>query len=99
MALYGARASTSTVRIKLTCIEKTFQCLLEHKSILRPLTELNQARRSTLSPWMTTMNINHMFIRMLRVNMYTENPAELSALGLPMTLRGMKASTGAIRQS
>ena len=30
MAPHGARASTSTVRIKLTCIEETFQCLPEH---------------------------------------------------------------------
>ena len=32
------RASTSTVRIKLICIEETVQCLPEHMSILRPLT-------------------------------------------------------------
>ena len=53
MAPHGARASTSTVRIRFTCIEETFQCLPEHMSVLKPLTELNQVRRSTLSPWKT----------------------------------------------
>ena len=40
MAPQGARASTSTVRIRFTYIEETFQCLPEHMSILRPLSEL-----------------------------------------------------------
>ena len=40
MAPQGARASTNTVRIRFIYIEETFQCLPEHMSILRPLTEL-----------------------------------------------------------
>ena len=56
MAPHGARASTSTVRIKFTCIEETFQCLPEHTSILRPLTELwahehTEAIDRTMSTW------------------------------------------------
>ena len=36
MAPHGARASTSTMRIKFTHIEETFQCLPEHMSIMMP---------------------------------------------------------------
>ena len=56
MALHGARASTSRVRVKFTCIEDKFPCLPEHISIPGSLTELwaherTEAIDRTMSTW------------------------------------------------